>query len=134
MIPTKEPEFWISDVFNDPRGLVERYIQFKKEGVSKHDGILEYQEKLEIIKDVLALHKPEDKLKQYFWLIKEKHKCTEEEDFEYSAVLRDAQKDLTDVLCNINILKEVREFLEKKNIEDIDFKFEKYLLSIVEKK
>jgi len=131
----KEPELWVLDVINDPEKLVIRYINFVKQGIdiNKDDGVLEYYEKLNSIKGALALHELKDKLTSYFWLIEEKLDSIEKKEYEYAAVLRDVQKDLTGILVGKNeTLGLVQKFLmKKKEKENVELEFEKYLLRAV---
>ena len=130
--PNHESEAGILDdlyddkYFSNPIELIKRYVELRKNKIHVDLSDIGY---------LLSMNSIEDKLKIYYWLVKEKHQAVKQENYEYAAVLRDAQKDLGDVIDVIttgNEYRTAKEFLEKKGIKGIDLEFERHFLRRVE--
>jgi len=132
--PNQESEACILDYldddkyFSNPIELIKKYVELREK--KKHVDLSD-------IEYLLSMNSEEDKLRIYHWLVKEKHQAVKQENYEYAAVLRDAQNDLEgviDVITASNEYRTAKEFLEKKGIESVDLKFERHFLIRVEKK
>ena len=130
--PNQESEACILDYlddnkyFSNPIELIKKYVELRKNKTNAD---------LSDIEDLMSMSSAEDKLRIYHWLVKEKHQAVKQENYEYAAILRDAQNGLDGVIDVITASEEYRtakEFLEENGIKGIDLKFEKHFLKRVE--